>query len=40
MSIPELEELRLYEPDDAERRWGSSHARRAIEVVPVGAAPR
>jgi hypothetical protein len=40
MSIPELEELRLYEPDDAERRWGGSHARRAIEVVPVGAAPR
>lgn len=40
ISIPELEELRLYEPDEAERRWGSVHPRGAIEVVPAVAAPR
>jgi MFS family permease len=40
MSIPELDELRLYEPDEAERRWGGAHLHRAIEVVPVGATPR
>ncbi len=37
MSIPELEELRLYEPREAERRWGTAHPHGAIEVVPVGA---
>jgi hypothetical protein len=35
ISIPEVEELRLYEPDEAGRRWGSAHVRRAIEVVPA-----
>jgi hypothetical protein len=35
ISIPELEELRLYEPQEAERRWGSPHPRGAIEVVPA-----
>jgi MFS family permease len=40
ISIPEIEELRLYEPDDAERRWGLVHPRGAIEVVPAVGAPR
>jgi hypothetical protein len=35
ISIPELEELRLYEPAEAERRWGSAHPHGAIEVVPA-----
>jgi hypothetical protein len=40
ISIPEIEELRLYAPDDAERRWGSAHPRGAIEVVPAVRATR
>jgi hypothetical protein len=40
ISIPELEELRMYEPTDAERRWGGAHPRGAIEVVPLAALPR
>jgi hypothetical protein len=40
ISIPELEELRLYEPQDAERRWGNSHPRGAIEVVPAAPGVR
>jgi hypothetical protein len=35
LSIPEVEELRLYEPEEAERRWGSAHPHGAIEVVPA-----
>ena len=38
ISIPEIEELRFYDPDEARRRWGATHPRGAIEVVP--AAPR
>jgi hypothetical protein len=38
ISIPEIEELRFYDPDDAQRRWGATHPRGAIEVVPL--APR
>jgi hypothetical protein len=40
ISIPELEELRMYDPTDAERRWGGAHPRGAIEVVPLAATPR
>ena len=34
VSIPEIEELRLYEPREAARRWGSPHPYGAIEIVP------
>jgi hypothetical protein len=40
ISIPELDELRMYEPAEAERRWGGAHPRGAIEVVPLAAAVR
>jgi hypothetical protein len=40
ISIPELEELRLYQPDEAQPRWGSAHPRGAIEVVPAARATR
>jgi hypothetical protein len=40
ISIPEVEELRLYEAKEAERRWGTAHARRAIEVIPAVPAAR
>jgi hypothetical protein len=33
-AIPEIEELRLYEPREAARRWGSPHPYSAIEIVP------
>jgi hypothetical protein len=35
VSIPEIQELRLYEPREAARRWGSAHTQRAIEIVPA-----
>lgn len=34
VSIPEIQELRLYEPREAARRWGSAHPHGAIEIVP------
>jgi hypothetical protein len=37
VSIPEVEELRLYEPREAARRWGSPHPYGAIEIVPSAA---
>ena len=37
ISIPEIEELRLYEPREAARRWGSPHPYGAIEIVPSAA---
>jgi len=40
IAIPEIEELRLYEPGEAERRWGRVHPRGAIEVVPAPRDPR
>jgi hypothetical protein len=40
ISIPEIEELRLYDAQEAERRWGTRNPRGAIEVVPASAAPR
>jgi hypothetical protein len=40
ISIPEIEEIRLYEPDEAARRWGSAHRHGAIEVVPAAAPGR
>jgi hypothetical protein len=39
ISIPEVEELRLYERREAERRWGTVLPLGAIEVVPAAAAP-
>jgi hypothetical protein len=38
MGIPEVAELRFYEPRDAKRRWGVDHRYGAIEVVPAGTA--
>jgi hypothetical protein len=35
IAIPEVTELRFYEPRDAKRRWGIDHRYGAIEVVPV-----
>lgn len=35
VTIPEIQELRLYEPREAARRWGSAHTQRAIEIVPA-----
>ncbi len=40
IAIPEVEELRLYDPQEAERRWGRAHARGAIEVVPAARPSR
>jgi hypothetical protein len=37
VSIPEIEELRLYEAREAGRRWGASHPHGAIEIVPSAA---
>jgi hypothetical protein len=37
ISIPEIEELRLYEPAQAARRWRSAHPQGAIEIVPSAA---
>jgi hypothetical protein len=38
MGIPEVAELRFYEPRDAKRRWGVEHRYGAIEVVPASTA--
>ena len=37
VSIPEIQELRLYEPREAARRWGVQHPHGAIEIVPSEA---
>jgi hypothetical protein len=38
IAIPEIAELRYYDPRDARRRWGTNHRYGAIEVVPADAA--
>jgi hypothetical protein len=35
ISLPEVAELRFFDPNDARRRWGLEHLYGAIEVVPV-----
>ena len=37
IAIPEISELRFYDPRDARRRWGTNHKYGAIEVVPAEA---
>jgi hypothetical protein len=37
IAIPEISELRFYDPRDARRRWGTNHKYGAIEVVPADA---
>jgi hypothetical protein len=37
IAIPEIAELRYYDPHDARRRWGTNHKYGAIEVVPADA---
>jgi len=37
IAIPEIAELRFYDPRDARRRWGGNHKYGAIEVVPAEA---
>jgi hypothetical protein len=38
IAIPEVAELRFYDPRDAKRRWGVEHRYGAIEVVPARSA--
>ena len=38
IAIPEVAELRFYEPRDAKHRWGAEHRYGAIEVVPATSA--
>jgi hypothetical protein len=38
IAIPEVAELRFYEPRDARHRWGVEHRYGAIEVVPARSA--
>ena len=40
LSIPEVEELRLYDASETQRRWGVAHPHGAIEVVPAAGGPR
>jgi MFS family permease len=35
MAVPEIAELRFYDPRDARRRWGGEYRYGAIEVVPA-----
>jgi len=37
IAIPEISELRFYDPRDARRRWGANYKYGAIEVVPASA---
>jgi hypothetical protein len=37
IAIPEISELRFYDPRDARRRWGANYKYGAIEVVPAAA---
>jgi len=38
IAIPEVAEVRFYDPRDARRRWGIEHKYGAIEIVPASSA--